>query len=96
MNKKQLEANLWAAADNLHANGDPKSSEFATPVLGLIFLRFSDNNCSRAEKTIEEYETMVLNARDSAAFFNALDMPVRFSRKLVAALKEHDQRVSSK
>lgn len=34
---KQLEADLWAAADNPRANSDLKSSEYSTPVLGLIF-----------------------------------------------------------
>ena len=33
---KQLEDDLWSAADNLRANSDLKSSEYATPVLGLI------------------------------------------------------------
>ena len=32
---KQLEADLWSAADKLRANSDLKSSEYATPVLGL-------------------------------------------------------------
>lgn len=40
---KKLEANLWSAADNLHANSDLKASEYSTPVLGLIFLKFADN-----------------------------------------------------
>jgi len=35
---KQLEADLWSAADNLRANSDLKSSEYSTPVQGLIFL----------------------------------------------------------
>ena len=39
---KQLEANLWSAADNLRANSDLKASEYGTPVLGLIFLKFAD------------------------------------------------------
>lgn len=39
---------------------------------------------------------MRLNARDSEAFLNALDKPVHFNRKLLAALEEHDQRVTSK
>ena len=37
MNKeqlKQLEADLWSAADNLRANSDLKSSAYSTPVLG--------------------------------------------------------------
>lgn len=51
---KQLENDLWAAADNLRANTDLKSSEYATPVLGLIFLKFADNKYSRAEKAINK------------------------------------------
>jgi type I restriction-modification system DNA methylase subunit len=44
---KQLETDLWSAADNLRANSDLKSSEYSTPVLGLIFLKFADNNYRR-------------------------------------------------
>jgi type I restriction enzyme M protein len=49
---KQLEKDLWSAADNLRANTDLKSTEYATTVLGLIFLKFADNNYARAEKSI--------------------------------------------
>ncbi len=49
---KQLEEDLWAAADNLRANSDLKSSEYATPVLGLIFLKFADNKYRLAEPEI--------------------------------------------
>jgi type I restriction enzyme M protein len=56
---KQLEADLWSAADNLRANSDLKSSEYATPVLGLIFLKFADNNYRRHEADIvAEYEKL--------------------------------------
>lgn len=56
---KQLEDDLWAAADNLRANSDLKSSEYATPVLGLIFLKFADNKYAVAEKAIlEEYNKL--------------------------------------
>jgi type I restriction enzyme M protein len=56
---KQLEADLWAAADNLRANSDLKSSEYATPVLGLIFLKFADNNYRRHEAEIlAEYQKL--------------------------------------
>ena len=50
----QLEDNLWAATDNLRANIDLKSSEYATPVLSLIFLKFADNEYSKAEKVINK------------------------------------------
>ncbi len=49
---KQLENDLWAAADNLRANSDLKSSEYSTPVLGLIFLKFADNKYRQHEKEI--------------------------------------------
>jgi len=51
---KQLEKDLWSAADNLRANTDLKSTEYATPVLGLIFLKFADNNYARAEQAIND------------------------------------------
>jgi type I restriction enzyme M protein len=49
---KQLENDLWAAADNLRANSDLKSSEYSTPVLGLIFLKFADNKYRQYENEI--------------------------------------------
>lgn len=55
MNKeelKRLEDDLWAAADNLRANSDLKSSEYSTPVLGLIFLKFADNKYRQYENAI--------------------------------------------
>jgi type I restriction enzyme M protein len=60
---KQLENNLWAAADNLRANTDLKSSEYATPVLGLIFLKFADNKYSRAERAINTEYNKLLGTR---------------------------------
>ncbi|MDP1784660.1 MAG: class I SAM-dependent DNA methyltransferase, partial [Sulfuricurvum sp.] len=60
---KQLENDLWAAADNLRANTDLKSTEYATPVLGLIFLKFADNNYRRAEKAINEEFKKLLGTR---------------------------------
>ena len=50
---KKLEATLWQTADTLRANSDLKSSEYSTPVLGLIFLKFADNKYSLVEKEIE-------------------------------------------
>lgn len=62
MNKeqlKQLEDTLWEAADNLRANSDLKASEYSTPVLGLIFLKFADINYRRHEKAIlAEYKKL--------------------------------------
>src|SRR5262245_48370208 len=56
---KQLEKDLWSAADNLRANSDLKSSEYSSPVLGLIFLKFADNNYRRHEaQIIVEYQKL--------------------------------------
>ena len=49
---KKLESTLWQTADTLRANSDLKSTEYSTPVLGLIFLRFADNKYSMYEAEI--------------------------------------------
>jgi uncharacterized protein (DUF1778 family) len=51
---------------------------------------------AQARKTVQKHETMTLNAKNSKIFFEALEAPVRFNRKLATALEEHDQRVVSK
>lgn len=51
---KELEDSLWQAADNLRANSNLKSSEYATPVLGLIFLRFASIRYDRIKPEIEK------------------------------------------
>ncbi len=53
---KQLKETLWSAADTLRADSGLKSTEYATPILGLIFLRFADTKYSEHEESIlEEY-----------------------------------------
>ena len=49
---KKLEDDLWRSADTLRANSDLKASEYSTPVLGLIFLKFADNKYRQHEKAI--------------------------------------------
>ncbi len=39
---KNLKDTLWSTADQLRANSGLKSTEYATPILGLIFLRFAE------------------------------------------------------
>jgi type I restriction enzyme M protein len=56
---KKLEKDLWAAADKLRANSDLKASEYSTPVLGLIFLKFADNKYRQHEDAIRaEYQKL--------------------------------------
>lgn len=47
---KQLENVLWRSADTLRTNSDLKFTEYSTPVLELIFLKFADNRYRPIEK----------------------------------------------
>ena len=40
---KQLEKELWDAADALRANSKLTAGEYKDPILGLVFLRFAQN-----------------------------------------------------
>ncbi len=51
---EKLEADLWAAADNLRANSKLTSSDYFMPVLGVIFLRHAANRFEAASRQIEE------------------------------------------
>ena len=53
-NNNQIEKRLWAAADQLWANSNLKPSEFSTPVLGLIFLRYADHKFTDAESRLSK------------------------------------------
>lgn len=50
----ELETRLWEVADNLRANVGLKPSEYSTPVLGLIFLRYADFKFSHAEALLQQ------------------------------------------
>ncbi len=50
---EKLESDLWAAADNLHANSKLTSSDYVMPVLGVIFLRHAANRFETARLQIE-------------------------------------------
>jgi len=49
---KDLKDRLWQGADQLRANSGLKSTEYATPILGLIFLRFAQSKYSQYEAEI--------------------------------------------
>ena len=49
-----IEKKLWDAADALRTNSKLKPSEYATPVLGLIFLRFADYRFTLAKSKIDK------------------------------------------
>jgi type I restriction enzyme M protein len=50
----ELENRLWEVADSLRANAGLKASEYSTPVLGLIFLRYADFRFSHAEADLKQ------------------------------------------
>lgn len=51
---KQLENDLWEAADQLRANSKLTASEYAMPVLGLIFLRHATTRFNALLPAIEK------------------------------------------
>ncbi len=52
-----IEKRLWDGADELRANSKLKSSEYALPVLGLIFLKYADYRFTKAQKKLEGKNT---------------------------------------
>ena len=90
-NNGELEARLWGTADQLRANSGLKSSEYSTPVLGLIFLRYADYKFGLAEKelsgkkglrhaiTKDNYQAQgVLFIPETARFQKILNLPEGF------------------
>jgi type I restriction enzyme M protein len=88
MPNNDVEKKLWAAADELRANSKLKSTEYATPVLGLIFLRFADFKFSQAEKQLQgkstgrkqitkaDYQAMgVMFLPDKSRFSKLINLP---------------------
>ena len=51
---RKLENELWRAADQLRANSKLTASEYAMPVLGLIFLRHAFNRFRKVKAEVEK------------------------------------------
>lgn len=51
---KQLQGQLWAAAEHMRANSSLKLNEISEPILGLIFLKFADVRFKKAQKVLEK------------------------------------------
>lgn len=60
-NNTDTEKRLWEAADQLRANSRLRASEYSTPVLGLIFLRFADLRFARVQEELAA--TLTPNSR---------------------------------
>jgi type I restriction enzyme M protein len=54
MTIKEVEARLWNTADQLWANTGLRPSQFSTPVLGLIFLRYAEKRFVDRQAELEK------------------------------------------
>jgi type I restriction enzyme M protein len=73
---KQLERELRNVADNLRANSDLKIQRILNSVLGLIFLKFADNNYRRHEAEIlAEYQKLKGTRREKECSLQAPAQP---------------------
>lgn len=52
--RKKLIKTLWEAAEQLWSNSDLKPSEYAMPVLGLIFLKYADYKFDQIDKIVQK------------------------------------------
>lgn len=50
----EITKRLWDAANQLRANSKLRASEYSVPVLGLIFLRYTDHKFALAEQKLNE------------------------------------------
>ena len=83
----ELQSKLWETADQLRANSELKSSEYASPVLGLIFLRYADQRFAAATDEVgpgsarrnvgpEDYQAIgALYLPEEARFERLLNLP---------------------
>lgn len=61
---KQFEDRLWEAADKLRSESGLKSTQYSTPLLGLIFLRFASNKHDKFKDEIEAEYSASQNTRN--------------------------------
>jgi len=105
-NGNQIEKRLWAAADELRANSKLKSSEYSTPVLGLIFLLYADKKFTAAEAELAGKSTArrkigpadyqakgVLYLTEEARFSHLLHLPegANLGKAINAAMKSIEE-----
>ena len=70
-NQSEIERRLWSAADELRANSRLRPSEYSTPVLGLIFLRYADHRFTQTESKINREPTAGRRRRADKTEFQA-------------------------
>lgn len=94
-NIKELEKELWDAADSLRANSKMTAAEYKDPLLGLVLLRFAQNRYEDAKIQIEK--SLPINPRtgaqrvatkDDFAAAGAIMLPEQSKYDYLAALPE--------
>ncbi|MDQ0593936.1 type I restriction enzyme M protein [Chryseobacterium ginsenosidimutans] len=94
---KQLEIELWEAADELRANSKLTAAEYKDPLLGLILLRFAENKYEEAKDHLAE--TLPINPRtkqrreatkDDFAQAGAMQLPEKAQYSYLASLPESE------
>jgi len=73
----ELRNKLWEAADQLRANSGLKASEYAAPVLGLIFLRYADERFAQAAEALAPASARRPTGPDDYLAAGALYLPER-------------------
>ncbi len=63
----ELEKRLWEAADELRANSHLNSSQYSTPILGLIFLKFAEFKFTTATETLQKKKSRLNGAVGQAS-----------------------------
>ena len=94
---KQLEVELWDAADNLRANSNLTAAEYKDPLLGLVLLRFAQNKYEEAKEQLKK--TIPINprtgkpreaTRDDFAGAGAMMLPEKAQYDYLANLPESE------
>ena len=57
---KKLYEKLWASAQQLRANSSLKLNEISEPILGLIFLKFTEVKFEQAKEEISQERTLII------------------------------------
>ncbi len=70
-NSNDIETRLWSAADKLWANTGLKPSEFSTPVLGLIFLRYAESKFKKVASELHDNRSNRWQARENQSAYQA-------------------------
>lgn len=93
-NLTQIENKLWSAADELRANSSLKGSEYSTPVLGLIFLKYADYKFKQVQQELKSETSsdsrVQINERTQFQARGAFYLPKKARFKHLLNLPESD------